>query len=201
VLDAIAWSLQAPKQRPLFVNAPPTGRGVQKVRVRPQTGTKGILLSVFSGLLLGVFFPLASGTQIGDNGLGPYSFIVLMAAGVFLSTFIYNIYFLNLPVQGPTLGMSDYFRGTKKQHAIGLLGGALWCVGTLGCVIVVGLPHHVQPGSTGFGLLQAAPLVSALWGLLAWKEFGDAGPGVKRMMAAMVLFFAGGVVLVSWARF
>ncbi|MGA2181897.1 MAG: hypothetical protein ABSH47_02615 [Bryobacteraceae bacterium] len=200
VLDAAAWALDAPRRKPAFAETPPpAGRGMPKIRHARPTGTKGNLLSLASGLLLGAFLPLASWTQTGDNGLGPYSLMVLLSAGVFVSTFVYNIYFLNLPVQGPALGMLDYFRGTKKQHVLGLIGGAVWCVGTLVYLVVESVPRHVQPGPAGYGLLQAAPLLGALWGLLAWKEFQNAGPGVKRLVAAMLLFFVGGVVLVSWA--
>ncbi|MGA3023620.1 MAG: hypothetical protein ABSF98_02500 [Bryobacteraceae bacterium] len=200
VLDAAAWMEDAPRRKPTFAESPPPGgRGMPRIRHARPTGTKGILLSVASGLLLGAFYPLASWTLTDDNGLGPYSLMVLLGAGVFLSTFVYNIYFLNLSVQGPALGMLQYFRGTKKQHLLGMIGGAAWGAGALAYLVVQSLPKQVQPGRTGYGLLQAAPLLSALWGLFAWREFQDAGPGVKRLMAAMLLFFVGGVLLVSWA--
>jgi glucose uptake protein len=199
VLDAVAWALDAPRHKPAFAEAPPpAGRVVQKIRHRRPTGTKAILLSLASGLLMGAFFPLAAWTQAGDNGLGPYSLMILLAAGVFVSTFIYNIYFLNLPVQGPSLGLMEYFRGTKRQHVLGIVGGVVWGVGTLVYLVVGSIPKQVQPGSIGNAILQAAPLLAAMWGMFAWKEFQDAGSGVKRLMAAMMLFFLGGVVLISW---
>ena len=193
VLDALAWAVDAPKRKPAFAETPPpAGRGAPKIKYARPSGTKGILLSLASGLLLGAFLPLASWTQTGDNGLGPYSLMVLLAGGVFVSTFVYNVYFLNLPVQGPALGILDYFRGTKKQHVLGLLGGGVWCAGALAYLVVQNVPKHAQPGRAGYGLVQAAPLLSALWGLFAWKEFQDAGPGAKRLLAAMLLFFVGG---------
>jgi glucose uptake protein len=177
VMDAIAW---ASTDRPVRMH-----------------GTKGIVLSLAGGLLLAAFFPLASWAQTEDNGLGPYSLILLMAAGVFVSTFVYNIYFLNLPVQGQALRMSDYFRGTSGQHLLGLTGGAIWCVGTLAFLVTESVPTPVQPGRLGNGLFQAAPLVSALWGLLVWKEFRGAGPVTKGLLAGTLLLFACGVVLLT----
>jgi glucose uptake protein len=120
-----------------------------------------------------------------------------MAAGVFVSTFVYNIYFLNLPVQGQALRMSDYFRGTSGQHLLGLTGGAIWCVGTLAFLVTESVPTPVQPGRLGNGLFQAAPLVSALWGLLVWKEFRGTGPVTKGLLAGTLLLFACGVVLLT----
>jgi hypothetical protein len=40
--------------------------------------------------------------------------------------------------------------------------------------------------------------VSALLGLFVWKELAGSGPGAKRLIPAMLLFYAGGLVLVSW---
>ncbi len=177
VMDAIAW---ASADRPARMS-----------------GTKGIVLSLAGGLLLAAFFPLASWAQTEDNGLGPYSLILLLAAAVFVSTFVFNIYFLNLPVQGAALGISDYFRGTSRQRLLGLTGGAVWCVGTLAFLVVAGVPASVQAGRLGNGLFQATPLVSALWGLLVWKEFRGADRGTKWLVAGTLLFFACGVVLLA----
>jgi glucose uptake protein len=199
VLDAVAWGVDAPRHKPAFGETPaPVGRGLPKIKRAHPTGTKGILLSLFSGLLLGVFFPVASWTQVGDNGLGPYSLMVLLAAGAFVSTFVYNIYFTNLPVQGPPLGMFEYFRSTRMQHVLGLIGGAVWSVGALACLIAANATTRAQPGRLGYGLFWAAPLVSALLGLFVWKELAGSGPGAKRLIPAMLLFYAGGLVLVSW---
>ena len=200
VLDAMAWGVDAPRHKPKFEDAsPPPGRGVPKVRPSRPTGTKGILLSIFSGLLFGAFFPLASWAQVGDNGLGPYSLMFLLSLGVFISTLVYNVYFMNLPVQGQVLTIAGYFRVSRVQHLLGLLGGVIWSVGALSCLLLASVPANIQPGRLGYGLFWAAPFVSVLLGLNVWREFRGAGAGAQRLMIAMLLFYAGGVVLVSWA--
>jgi glucose uptake protein len=149
---------------------------------------------------MGAFFPLAAWAREGDNGLGPYSLALLLSLGVFVSTFVYNIYFLNLPVQGPALGMAQYFTGTRKQHVLGLLGGIVWCAGLLAMLTEQSAPQRAQPGHIlSFGLVQAVPLLAAAWGIFAWREFHGAGTAVKGMLAAMFLLFAAGVLLIGMA--
>jgi glucose uptake protein len=113
---------------------------------------------------------------------------------------VYNIYFLNLPVQGPSIEMWQYFRGTPRQHLLGILGGAIWAVGAISNFVAASAPNQVQVGpAVSYALGQGATLVSALWGLLVWREFAGADPGVKRLLAAMLLFFIGGLTLCSLA--
>ena len=204
VLDATAWLFDAPSRKPALVEDPPTPqRGVRapvKAKANRPSGTKAVLLGVAGGILMGAFSPLAAWAREGDNGLGPYSLGLLLSLGVFMSTFIYNIYFLNLPVQGRALGMAQYFSGTRKQHLLGLVGGIVWCAGLLAVLAEQSAPQRVQPSPVlSFGLIQATPLLAALWGIFAWKEFRGAGTTVKVMLAAMFPLFAGGVLLIGMA--
>ena len=48
-------------------------------------------------------------------------------------------------------------------------------------------------------LRQGATLVSALWGLLVWREFAGAGSRVKGLIAGMLILFVGGLTLISIA--
>jgi len=204
VVDALAWLLDAPSRRPLFVEEPapppPGVRAPLKRRSRRPSGARAVLLSLAGGILMGAFFPLAAWARAGDNGLGPYSLALLISGAVFVSTFVYNIYFLNLPVQGQAMSMMQYFAGTHRQHVLGLVGGIVWCAGLLAALTVQGAPQRVQPGPIlSFGLIQATPLLAALWGILAWKEFQGAGVTIKSMLAAMFLLFAGGILLIASA--
>jgi glucose uptake protein len=46
---------------------------------------------------------------------------------------------------------------------------------------------------------QGATLISALWGLLVWREFAGATSRVRILLALMLILFVGGLGLVSIA--
>jgi glucose uptake protein len=165
----------------------------------PKVGWKGIILSIASGLLMGSFYPLVEMGKQGDAGLGPYAIAFVFACGIFASTFVFNLFFMNLPVQGPPVEILDYFKGSLKQHALGILGGGIWAVGTITNFVVASAPDaHVGP-AISYALGQGATLISALWGLLVWKEFRGAEGAVKVQLALMLILFATGLTLISIA--
>jgi glucose uptake protein len=166
----------------------------------PKVSMKGIFLSLVSGVLMGSFYPLVEMGKAGDNGLGPYSIAFLFAIGVFSSTFIFNLYFMNLPVQGQPVEILDYLKGTGRQHLLGILGGMIWCVGAVANVVAASAPQEVQVGpAVSYAIGQGATMVSALWGLLVWKEFAGADAKVKALLVLMFVLFAVGLGLVSVA--
>lgn len=165
----------------------------------PKVGWKGIVLSVASGLLMGAFYPLVELGKQSGPGLGPYAIGFVFAFGIFCSTFVFNFFFMNLPVEGEPVEILDYFKGTKKQHALGVIGGVIWTAGTLSNFAVSSAPDaHVGP-AISYALGQGATLISALWGLLVWKEFRGADARVKILLTAMLVLFGGGLALVSIA--
>ena len=170
---------------------------------RTSGGAKGIFLSLASGLLMGSFYPLvemSKGRGFDAGGLAPYAIAVLFGAGVFVSTFIFNLYFLRRPVQGPPLPMSTYFQGTRAQHLLGLLGGLVWCAGAIANFAAASAPKSIQVGpAVSYAMGQGATMISALWGLLVWKEFQGARASVKVLLAIMLVLFVAGLVLVSIA--
>src|SRR5260370_23592005 len=100
-------------------------------------------------------------------GLGPYAIAFVFAIGVFLSTLIFNLYFLNLPVHGKPIPMSAYFQGTVKQHLLGIVAGAIWCPGA---IANFGASEQSQEARVGpaasYAFGQGATMVSASCGLL-----------------------------------
>ena len=194
IVDAWAYSAHAQSVQ---------AKAAKGTRKSAGVGPKGILLSLISGLLMGSFYPLVEMAKGGgpDNaGLGPYAVAFLFAVGVFLSTFVFNLYFLNLPVQGASLSMFDYFRGSVKQHILGIFGGLIWCVGAIANFAAASAPKAVQVGpAISYAVGQGATMVSALWGLLVWKEFAGANGKVKVLLALMLLLFLAGLITVSIA--
>jgi glucose uptake protein len=174
---------------------------------RKKVSLKGVFLSLASGVLMGSFYPLVVmgksnewGGTAGENGLGPYGIGFVFALGVFLSTFVFNLFFMNLPVEGEPLEFLDYFKGLPRQHLLGVLGGAIWCTGTIANFVGSSAPEQVQIGpAISLALGQGATMVSALWGLLVWKEFAGADMRIKALLVMMFILFIGGLGMISVA--
>ncbi len=173
------------------------GKAAQAAR---RVSGKGIALSLLSGVLMGSFFPLVEMGKAGPLGLGPYAIGFVFAVGVFLSTFVFNLFFLNLPVEGPPVAMSAYFKGTGGQHLLGVIGGLIWATGTIANFVAASAPESVQVGpAISYALGQGATMVSALWGLLVWKEFARASGRVRALVVVMLVLFVCGLALISAA--
>jgi glucose uptake protein len=194
IVDALAYTAHA---RPASPQA--AGRG----RSKPPASRKGIVLSLISGVLMGSFYPLvemSKGGGIDAAGLGPYAVAFLFSLGVFFSTFVYNLYFLNLPVQGKPLSMLAYFKGTPGQHALGIIGGIIWCAGAITNFVAASAPKSVQVGpAISYAVGQGATMISALWGVLVWKEFAGARTNVRVLLTLMFILFLAGLMLVAIA--
>lgn len=173
--------------------------GKTKSTRRP-SALKGILLALVAGLVLGTFGPLLLRSQNADDGVGPYSLLFLFAIGVVASTFVFNLFFMNLPVEGDPLEISDYLKTPVKNHLWGALAGAVWGLGAI-ATFVANTPKgdaHPSP-EMGYLLGQAAPIVAALWGLLMLKEFRSGDGRSKAFAALMLVLFAGGLAFFSMA--
>jgi glucose uptake protein len=174
---------------------------------RKKVSLKGIFLSLASGVLMGSFYPLVVmaksnewGGTAGENGLGPYAIAFVFAMGVFLSTFVFNLFFMNLPVEGEPLEFLDYFKGLPKQHLLGVVGGAIWCAGAVSNFVGSSAPEAVQVGpAISLALGQGAAMVSTVWGLVVWKEFAGADSRVKSFLIIMFVLFLAGLTMISVA--
>ncbi|MBZ5581846.1 MAG: hypothetical protein LAQ30_06505 [Acidobacteriia bacterium] len=199
VVDALAYGALGVLRHEQLAKA-----GLAKSTRRP-TPVKGIVLALVSGLLMGTFFPLVEKGKEGEVGLGPYAICVVFAAGVFLSTFVFNMFFMNLPVEGEPVELFDYFKGRPTQHLLGVIGGIIWCSGAVASFVAASagsdpVTSGAQVGpAVSYAMAQGATLISALWGVLVWKEFKGADTKVKFLAALMFLLFAAGLTLVSMA--
>ncbi len=165
---------------------------------KKETGLKAIFLSVIGGAAMGSYFPLLDVAKAGDLGMGPYSLALVFAAGVFSSTFVLNLFLMNLPVQGKAVEVFDYFKGRAKQHLLGLAGGAVWFSGTMASLVVgsaAAKDAQIGPALT-LALGQAGTLIGALWGLLAWKEFQNTDIKVKTLIILMLILFVSGLGMI-----
>jgi len=161
-------------------------------------GLKGIVLSVISGLMMGLFYrfvAVAMATSFQDPEIGlltNYSGVFVFAIGIFLSNFIWNTWFMHFPISGSKSTYSQWFAGKWKEHLPGILGGCIWCLG-----FSVNLMASNKAGyAISYGLGQGATMVAAAWGIFFWKEFNGASPAVNRMLGAMFLLYLTGIILI-----
>jgi glucose uptake protein len=175
-------------------------RAGKAASTRRPSSIKGMVLALVSGLLLGSFFPLVDKARESEIGLGPYAIAAVFALGVFVSTFVFNVFLMNLPVEGEPLEVLDIFKSNLKQHLLGLAGGAVWCTGMVAILAAGSAPAEAQVGTVaGYFLAQGFALVAALWGILRWQEFKGADLRVKTLVVFMFLLFACGLLVIAQA--
>jgi glucose uptake protein len=206
IASAMAHSLHMANKVKVAPVEPVAGRpvvrrpGMRPGAARAPSALKGILLSLSAGLLMGLFYPLVEMSKRGEIGLGPYAAAFMFGLGVLFTTPVYNLFFMNLPVEGEAVALREYLRGSLKQHLLGVAGGMIWAVGAVSNFVAASAPASVNVGpGVSYALGQGATLVSTLWGLLVWKEFAGATPAVRMRVALMLILFIGGLALISLA--
>ena len=160
----------------------------------------GIAISVIAGALMGAgFFGLVSKGMVKNFAapeaglMTPYTALVVFAAGLFLSNFLWNTIASLKPVRGEPVSPAAYFSlGTPRLHAVGILGGTIWNIGMALSLVASGKAGT----AVSYGLGQGATLVAALWGILIWKEFKGAPKASNALNLAMFVLFVAGLGLI-----
>ena len=179
-------------------------RAYQKLQTNSATGDskKGLILSVVSGCLMGLFYKYVAGSMVTnfnvpDAGkLTPYTALVIFAIGIVISSFLFNSLQMKRPFIGTPVSFTDYFKGITKDHLIGILGGVIWCVGMSLSIIASG---KAGP-AVSYGLGQGATVVAALWGIYVWREFDKAPQGTKSLLNIMLLLYIGGLAMIILSK-
>ena len=171
-----------------------------------KTTVKGMVLSIFCGVLMGQFFQFVATAmppldRIADpemaGRLTPYTALVFFAVGLFASSFIFNVLVMLKPFVGDPVPLSAYFtQGTLRLHLVGVLGGMIWGVGMAFAI----LAGDVAGYAISYGLGQGATMVAALWGVFVWREFEKAAPGTNRLLGLMFILFVAGLALIVYAN-
>jgi len=164
---------------------------------------KGIIISIISGILMGLFYPIVISSMVTDfnvpeaGKLTPYTALVIFAIGIFISNFLFNSFAMYKPVSGEKTSYKEYFKlGTPKLHLIGILGGAIWGLGMLFNVVASGAAGP----AISYGLGQGATMIAALWGVFVWKEFKGAPKGTNTIITFMFVAFVIGLGLIIAAK-
>ena len=157
---------------------------------------KSIVTCVVSGVLMGLWAPFVARAMTRGNTLGPYSIAVFLTLGALLSCAIWNVYFMKHPLVGEPVNFAGFFSGPISGHALGLLGGFIWGIGMVFNLVAASFTGV----AISYAIGQSAPMVAALWGVLAWKEFAGAPSKAKIYLALMFVFYCVGIMLVARAN-
>jgi glucose uptake protein len=171
--------------------------GPGKTRRRKPT-LKGAFLSIAGGLLIGSFWPLIQLGRAGENGLGPYSIGVIFAIGILFSTFVFNLFFMNLPVQGKPIEMAEFFKAGLSRHALGVMGGIVWFCGLIASLIGARVEGALRVGAAvSYPLEQGAIVIAALCGVFLWREYAGADISVKIRLGLMFFLLVAGIGIIT----
>lgn len=210
VLGTVVNYIGAPKGDPLWlflgvalivIAVVCNGVASSKVSRSDENGNarKGILLAVAAGILMAFFYRFVAAAMDLDNfaapapgKVTPYTAIVIFSIGVLASNFLFNTLVMKRPFVGEPVSYSEYFKGSAKTHLVGMLGGAIWCLGTAFSYIASGKAG----AAISYALGQGAPMVAAIWGVFIWKEFKGAGKSTYGLLALMFAFFVGGLACI-----
>jgi glucose uptake protein len=125
----------------------------------------------------------------------PYTAIVIFTVGVLISNFLFNTIVMKKPFVGTPVTYRQYFSGDFKTHLVGVLGGAIWCLGTALSYITA---EKAGP-AVSYALGQGAPMIAAIWGVFIWKEFKGAGKSVYSLLVLMFGLFISGLACIVLA--
>ena len=173
---------------------------VKAASTRRPSSAKAIVLSVVSGILLGVFSPLLNRAQDPDIGVGPYAMAAIFGMGVAFSAIVFNLFLMNLPVEGEPLVFVDYFHSSLNKHYLGLVAGVIFACGLVAGFVCTSPKADTHLSAPTSGLLAlSVPLLAALWGLLVWREFSKGGLRAHLFAVLALLLLAGGIAAFSVA--
>ena len=164
--------------------------------VNRKVSKKSIVTCIISGVLMGLWAPFVTRSMTKGNTLGPYAVAVFLTLGALLSCFLWNVYFMRKPLVGEPVSFGQFFRGPVSGHILGLLGGVIWGIGTVFNLVAA----NFTGVATSYAIGQSAPMVAALWGVLAWKEFRGAPSRAYSYLAFMFILYVLAILLISRAN-
>jgi len=178
VLDALAYRMREAGRKALSI--------------------RGVVISLIAGLLMGSFYPFVSKAMTGEHALGPYAIALIFAIGVALCAVPVNLLLMRKPLDSSApVAMADYGRARGSWHLWGVVGGVIWCSGAV-FNFVASKANMVGP-AVSYSIGQGATMISAAWGVFVWREFAQAPPRAKTLLAFMFLLFLCGLTAVALA--
>ena len=143
---------------------------------------------------MGSWSPLTAASMADGAGqLTPYTSLVVFTFATLVSTFFFNVYFMQKPLIGEPVSFEGYLQGKPSWHVLGLTGGFIWSIGTAANLIA----GREAGFAVAYAMGQSAPMVAALWGVFVWNEFEGASRSAKMYLAVMFVFYAGAIAVIA----
>ncbi len=167
-----------------------------------KTSSRGLLLSIISGCMMGLFYKYVANsmavdfTQPETLKLTPYTALFLFSLGIFASNFVFNSLLMRFPISGERVSFSVYLHGDFRNHLVGILGGAIWSLGMSFSI----LASEKAGPAISYGLGQGATVIAALWGIYVWKEFKNASVSTHRILQMMLALYVIGLMIIIFSR-
>jgi len=160
--------------------------------------TRGVVLSVVSGILMGTFYPFVAKSTLGEHALGPYAVTLIFAIGVALCSLPLNSFLMRRSLTGeaPTT-FAQYSAAKSSWHFWGIIGGVIWCTGAAAS-FVASKANLVGP-AVSYAIGQGATMISAIWGVFIWREFATSPASSRKLIPWMFLFFLAGLGAIAVA--
>ena len=156
---------------------------------------KGVVICIISGLLMGTFAPFVTRAMTASHPLTPYTVAVFFTLGAVVCCFVFNIYLMKRPLVGEPVGFAGYRDAPASYHALGLLGGVIWGVGTVFNFVAASLVGV----AISYAIGQASPMIAALWGVFVWREFRGSNYAAKLYLVGMFVAYVLALVLIARA--
>jgi glucose uptake protein len=151
---------------------------------------------------MGLFYKYVAASMVTDfnmpeaGKLTPYTALLFFSLGIVVSSFLFNSIQMRRPFLGSPVSFADYFKGERKDHLVGILGGVIWSIGMSLNIVASG---KAGP-AISYGLGQGATVVAALWGIYVWKEFDKAPAGTNALLTVMLLLYIAGLAMIIFSK-
>ena len=156
---------------------------------------RGVIVCLISGVLMGTFAPFVTRAMTASRPLTPYTVAVFFTLGAVVCCFVFNTALMRRPLVGTPIGFDGYTAAPASYHALGLLGGVVWGIGTVFNFVAASLVGV----AISYAIGQASPMIAALWGVAVWKEFRGSNAKAKLYLAGMFTAYVLALVLIARA--
>jgi len=129
------------------------------------------------------------------RSLTPYTVAVFFTLGALVCCFFFNTYLMRKPLVGTPVGFSGYANAPASYHTLGLIGGAIWGIGTVFNFVAASLVGV----AISYAIGQASPMIAALWGVFVWREFRGSNVRAKLYLVGMFVSYMLALVLIARA--